>query len=86
MKADKASVMRLLKTAAGQIEGVMKMVEEDRYCLDISNQIMAAEKVLQRANRKVVTAHMNGCVMEARTDEEREEKIEEMIKLLEKIM
>ena len=36
MKADKAAVSRLLKTARGQIEGILKMVEEDRYCMDIS--------------------------------------------------
>ena len=34
MKADHAQVNRLLKTARGQIDGILKMVEEDRYCLD----------------------------------------------------
>jgi len=86
MRADKAKVLRLLKTAAGRIEGVVRMVEEDRYCMDISNQIMAAESVLKRANREVVKAHMCGCVRDAETDEAREEKIEEMLKLLEKLM
>ena len=86
MRADKAKVLRLLKTAAGQIEGVVRMVEEDRYCMDISNQIMAAESVLKRANREIVKAHVCGCVRDAETDEAREEKIEEMLKLLEKLM
>ena len=86
MRADKAKVLRLLKTAAGQIEGVVRMVEEDRYCMDISNQIMAAESVLKRANREVVKAHMCGCVRDAETDEDREEKIDEVLKLLEKLM
>ena len=36
MKADPAQVNRLLKTARGQIDGILKMVEEDRYCLDVS--------------------------------------------------
>lgn len=86
MRADKAKVLRLLKTAAGQIEGVVRMVEEDRYCMDISNQIMAAESVLKRANREIVKAHVCGCVRDAETDEAREEKIEEMLRLLEKLM
>lgn len=86
MKADKAKVMRLLKTASGQIEGVIKMVEEDRYCLDISNQVMAAQNVLKRANREVIQAHVCGCVREASSDAEREQKIEEILKLLEKLM
>ncbi|MEA4919893.1 MAG: metal-sensing transcriptional repressor [Clostridiaceae bacterium] len=86
MRADKAKVLRLLKTASGQIEGVVKMIEEDRYCLDISNQVMAAESVLKRANREIIKAHMSGCVREAKTDAERDEKIEEILKLLEKLM
>ena len=86
MRADKAKVLRLLRTAAGQIEGVIKMVEEDRYCMEISNQIMAADSVLKRANREVVKAHMCGCVRDAETDEAREEKIDEVLKLLEKLM
>ncbi|MBQ5813771.1 MAG: metal-sensing transcriptional repressor, partial [Clostridia bacterium] len=48
MRADKAKVLRLLKTASGQIDGVIKMIDEDRYCLDISSQIMAAQSVLKR--------------------------------------
>ena len=41
MMADKQKVSRLLKTARGQIDGILKMIDEDRYCIDISNQIMA---------------------------------------------
>ena len=51
MRADKAKVSRLLKTARGQIDGILKMVEEDKYCIDILNQIMASEAVLRRAQR-----------------------------------
>ena len=72
MRADRAKVLRLLRTATGQIEGVIKMVEEDRYCMDISNQIMAADSVLRRVNREVVKAHMCGCVRDAETDEARD--------------
>ena len=39
MMADKANILRLLKTARGQMDGIIKMVEEDRYCIDISQQI-----------------------------------------------
>ena len=40
MMADKEKVTRLLKTARGQIDGILKMVEDDRYCMDISHQLM----------------------------------------------
>ena len=48
MKADHAQITRLLKTARGQIDGILKMVEEDRYCLDVSNQLMATQSILKR--------------------------------------
>ena len=47
MQADKKKVTRLLKTARGQIDGILKMIEEDRYCVDISHQIMASQAVLK---------------------------------------
>ena len=40
MMADHDTVLRLLKTARGQMDGIIKMVEEDRYCIDISTQVM----------------------------------------------
>lgn len=86
MQADKNSVLRLLKTARGQIDGIIKMVEEDRYCMDISHQLMASEAILKKANKVVLTAHLKGCIEMAETEEEREEKIEELIKTLDKIM
>ena len=53
MMADHKSVTRMLKTARGQIDGILRMVEEDRYCVDISTQLMATQ------------AHIEGCVTSA---------------------
>ena len=43
MQADKVKVSRLIKTARGQLDGILKMIEDDRYCIDIANQLMASE-------------------------------------------
>lgn len=86
MKADKAKVLRLLKTARGQIDGIIKMVEEDRYCIDISHQLMATEAVLNTTNKEVLSAHLKGCVNNAATTDERDEKIDEFIKTLGKVL
>ena len=51
MMADEKKVLRLLKTARGQMDGIIKMVEENRYCIDISQQLMATEAILNRANK-----------------------------------
>ncbi len=85
MMADKATVSRLLKTARGQLDGILKMIEEDRYCMDISNQIMATEAILRKTNKEVLKAHMKGCVQSAINNGNGEEKIDELIELLDKL-
>lgn len=86
MKADKQKVNRLLKTARGQIDGILRMVEEDRYCMEISQQLMATEAILNKANKEILTVHLKSCVTNARTDAEREEKVDELVDMLGKIL
>ncbi len=86
MMADHAKVSRLLKTARGQLDGILKMVEEDRYCIDISQQVAATEALLNRVNREILAAHLRGCVREAVTAEDRERKTEELVAALDKIL
>ena len=57
MQADSKKVIRLLKTVRGQMDGIIKMVEENRYCVEISNQIMASRAILSRVNNEVLLAH-----------------------------
>ena len=83
--ADQKKVLRLLKTARGQMDGIIKMVE-DRYCIDISTQVMAAEAMLNRVNQEILTAHLKHCVNTAHTQEEREKKIDELVDMLGKIL
>lgn len=85
MKADKVKINRLLKTAAGQIEGISKMVEDDRYCIDISNQILAVQSILKKANKEIIKAHMEMCVKQAFEEGNEREKIDEVISLIDKI-
>ena len=85
MQADKAQVSRLLKTARGQLDALLKMVEEDRYCMDISNQLLAVEALLRKANREVLTAHLRHCVQQAVEQGDAQGKIEELVRILEKM-
>ena len=86
MQADQKKVARMLKTARGQIDGILNMMDEDRYCLDISQQVMACQSLLARVNREILTAHLTHCVKNAKTDAEREEKAEELTALLGKLI
>ena len=85
MKADKEKVGRLLKTARGQIDGILKMIEEDRYCIDISNQIIATEAILHKANREVLHAHIDTCVKEAIESGDAKDKLEEIRHIVDKL-
>jgi len=86
MVADKAKVLKVLKTARGQLDAVIKMVEDDRYCIDISHQIMAVDGLLNNANRQVLTAHLKHCVNNAETESDRNEKVDELVTLMSKIL
>ena len=85
MKADHTQVTRLLKTARGQIDGILKMINEDRYCLDVSHQLMATQSILKKANRMVLKAHMDCCVREAVESGAPEEKLEELALLMDQL-
>ena len=86
MMADRAQVLRLLKTARGQLDAVVRMVEGDRYCMDIAHQLMATEALLNRANREVLSAHLKHCVRTAQTEQEKDEKIDELVQVLGKLL
>lgn len=82
MQAEHKRTRRLLNTAKGQIDGVLRMVEEDRYCIDISNQLLATIAILKKVNNEILHAHLNHCVYEAVEQEDRKEKLDEIAKIL----
>ena len=86
MNEEKKKALQSLKTARGQIEGIIKMIEDERYCIDISNQITASQSLLKRANLLILKQHIHHCVKEACNENKAEEKMEEIIQVLEKIM
>ena len=88
MRADKQTVTRLLKTARGQLDGILAMVENDRYCVDISNQVMATQSILTKANKEILKAHIGGCAQEAFESGDpalQAEKMDEVLALVDKL-
>ena len=86
MMADHERITRLLKTARGQIDGILRMVEDDRYCIDISTQLMATESLIARINADVLKAHVEGCVrtaMETGDEAEQDAKLAEIEMVIE---
>ena len=88
MHANKIEITRLLKTARGQIDGLIRMVEEDRYCIDISNQLLSTQALLGTINAEVLTAHVDHCVrqaVESGDAAEEEKKIAELQAVLKRL-
>ncbi len=73
-----------LKIAKGQIEGIIKMIENERYCIDVSKQILSVIGLLKKANIIVLKQHLKTCVQDAILKGEGDEKIEEITLILEK--
>ncbi|QQO08861.1 metal-sensing transcriptional repressor [Breznakiella homolactica] len=87
MRANKEKVTKLLRTARGQIDGIIRMVEADQYCIDIVNQLLASDAILKKAMKEVMHGHITGCVSDAFSagKEEQEEKINEIIGVFDKL-
>lgn len=86
MNEEKKKAVQALKTVSGQVEGIIRMIEEGRYCIDISNQIFAASALLKKANLLVLQQHMNHCEKHAVETGDAEQKISEMMGILSKVM
>ena len=86
MKADRDSIAKKIKIARGQLEGVLRMMEQDRYCVDISNQLLATQAILKSANQQIMHAHIRSCVREGLHSDEPNPKLEEALQLLEKML
>lgn len=79
MTNERKLALQNLKTAKGQIEGIMKMIEDERYCIDISHQIMASSALLKKANMHILSGHLQTCVKTAIAENENsDEKIKEI--------
>jgi DNA-binding FrmR family transcriptional regulator len=62
---DKAAVLRRLKKVEGQVRGIHRMIEDDRYCIDVLQQITAATRALQGVALHLLDEHMTHCVVNA---------------------
>ena len=76
---NKEKVKNRLRRIAGQIGGIERMVDEERYCIDILTQISAAQAAIDNVALALLDEHTRHCVVGAETPEARAEKTEEMM-------
>jgi DNA-binding FrmR family transcriptional regulator len=81
---DKDAVLKRLRRIEGQVRGVQKMVEADRYCIDVVTQITAIESALDKVALELLSDHTQHCVIggEAAKQDERTEELMGAVKRL----
>ncbi len=82
---NKAQISKRLRRAEGQIRGIEKMVEEDRYCIDILTQISAAQAALDKVALQLMEDHAAHCVVGG-PDELKDERTEELMGAVARLM
>jgi DNA-binding FrmR family transcriptional regulator len=81
----RTSCRKRLNRIEGQVRGLVRMVDEDRYCIDIVTQIAAVRAALKRVELEIMREHVGHCVRHAMTSGsagEQAEKIDELIEVL----
>ena len=81
----KTSTLKRLSRIEGQVRGIAKMVDEDRYCIDIVTQISAVRAALRRAEEEILKDHVGHCVEHAIASgnkHEQRKKVAELIEVL----
>jgi CsoR family transcriptional regulator, copper-sensing transcriptional repressor len=78
----KASCLRRLNRIEGQVRGLSRMVEEERYCIDIITQIAAVRAALRRAEEEILRDHVAHCVDDAITSGNRAEQRRKIAELM----
>jgi CsoR family transcriptional regulator, copper-sensing transcriptional repressor len=86
MIRDKQNLLDRLKKIEGQVRGISRMVEEDRYCVDILTQVAAVRAALSRVGLSLMEGHARGCMSAAVRRGEGNEAVQELMVVLEKFM
>lgn len=82
MKRDKEDLFKRLRRIEGQVRGIYRMVEEDKYCVDILYQIAAVRAALGKVGESILESHIRGCVRDAIKGEGGDEIIDELMEVI----
>lgn len=79
---EKADLRQRLRKVSGQINGIDKMVEDGRYCVDILQQILAARAALNKVALLILESHAKSCIVTAIKEDRAEQSIDEFMDVL----
>ncbi len=83
---DKSTLITRMKRVEGQTKGIQRMIEEDRYCIDIVQQLSALSSAADEVALLILQSHIEGCVTDAIREQRGEEHIKELIATIRKAM
>lgn len=81
---DKASLAKRLNRIEGQVRGVRRMIDEERYCIDVLTQVSAVKAALDALALQLLEHHLHGCVQHAVRSGEGDRAIEEALGVIRK--
>jgi DNA-binding FrmR family transcriptional regulator len=76
---DRDDLLKRLRRVEGQVRGIARMVEEDKYCVDILNQIAAVNAALDKVGMTLLNDHIRGCVADAVSSNGGKQKVDELV-------
>ncbi|WP_432666059.1 metal-sensitive transcriptional regulator [Wukongibacter baidiensis] len=79
---EKKDILRRLKRIEGQVKGIQKMIEDERYCSDILIQIAAIRSAINKVGGIVLKDHLKGCVKNSLYQDNKDDVIDELIDTL----
>lgn len=82
----KQTLLKRLSRIEGQVRGVAKMIEDDRYCVDVLTQVSAAKSALDAVAMQLLQDHSHGCVQNAIRSGEGEQAIAELMAVVNKLI
>ncbi len=88
MSENRISIVKRLNRIEGQVKGLVRMLEDDRYCIDILHQIQATKAALTKAETELLRDHARECVdaaLRQGTVQEKRKKIVELVDLFERV-
>ena len=83
-RSDKAGLVKRLNRIEGQVRGIGRMIDEDRYCIDVLTQVSAVQSALDALALKLLEHHLHGCVRHAIDSGNGEHAIEEALSVIRK--
>src|SRR3954462_4077391 len=84
--ATKEQLLTRLRRIEGQVRGIEGMVEADRYCIDVLTQISAVQAALDKVALGLLDQHANHCVMGAETADDKQDKTDELMAAVGRLM